>query len=116
MDFQLQFFICVWHLDIFGVQPAGIKESGHFSITREHIIKITVKIIPRKINAKEIPFTEMIAAAIGGSITEDIPQAAVDIPPIRPRLSGKNFTQVLIIHPQSMPKPSPHNRPYEIIK
>ena len=54
---------------------------------------------PRMKNVRSTPTEPIKAFATGGTITELKPYAAVAIPPASPRLSGKNFTQLLIVAP-----------------
>ena len=54
---------------------------------------------PIILKADKTPIFAVIYTAIGGIITELIPNNAVVIPPTNPLLSGKNLIEVLIVAP-----------------
>ena len=65
----------------------------------EHTNIITRKATPRITRQEVIPTFWVRAFAMGGIMTELSPYVAVAIPPTSPFLSGKNFTELLIVHP-----------------
>lgn len=59
------------------------------------------------LNASSTPTDVMSAFAIGGTMTDPRPYVAVTSPPIRPRLSGKNLTELLMVQIYTKPLPIP---------
>ena len=58
-----------------------------------------VNAAPIILNAEITPISAVITAAMGGIMTELIPNNAVVNQPTKPRLSGKNLIDVLMVAP-----------------